>query len=584
MRKNTASQTIGGQMVTASDGSVFTGAVTAYVTVDAGTQAIGSVGSGVCTHEGNGYHTYAPAQAETNGDLLGFTFIGTGAVPATVQVFTTGNLLLDVNDEVDTGISDFWTTPGTLVDLVWDEVNTTGAHNVNNSTGKQLREGTASIVISSDTCQATGQTTTNVRLAASENSTDNVYRHKRIVIVAGTNVGFDAIVSSYAGTGKDCTITPAFPAACDNTSEYEIVGAIVHTATSALGYQNGSVWIDTVGGVAGTELYVNGTADNPVDSIADAKTIADMLNIKVFHTLPGSSYTLATTFDSYEFIGAVYTIALGGQSIVGAKIVGATLSGTFTDTNAIWEDCIINAVTGPGITMRRCFFNEVTLTNNGTAGWFLNDCRSRVAGTGSPNFDFGAAVGASGLSVRDYSGGIEIENMATGDTASIEGQGAITINANCTAGTLARRGNWDYNDNASGAVTVVPDDESAGIAAIEVDTDNIQTRIPAALVSGRMSSDMVAISGDTTAADNLEEGATGLVPLTVNDAGASTTAFICSSSEATDDHFNGRIVTFTTGALAGQSTDITDYTGATKTLTVTALTEAPANGVGFVIS
>lgn len=88
MRKNTASQAIGAQLVSATDGSAFTGAVTCYVTGDAGTQALGSVGSGACTHEGNGYHTYAPAQAETNYNLVAFTFIGTGAVPVTVQVFT----------------------------------------------------------------------------------------------------------------------------------------------------------------------------------------------------------------------------------------------------------------------------------------------------------------------------------------------------------------------------------------------------------------------------------------------------------------------------------------------------------------
>jgi hypothetical protein len=88
MKKNVASQVIGAQMVSATDGSAFTGAVTVYVTGDAGTQAIGSVGSGACTHEGNGFHTYAPAQAETNYDHVAFTFIGTGAVPATVQVFT----------------------------------------------------------------------------------------------------------------------------------------------------------------------------------------------------------------------------------------------------------------------------------------------------------------------------------------------------------------------------------------------------------------------------------------------------------------------------------------------------------------
>lgn len=89
MRKNVGSQVIGAQMVSATDGSAFTGSVTVYVTGDGGTQAVGSVGSGACTHEGNGFHTYVPAQAETNYDHVAFTFIGTGAIPATIQCYTT---------------------------------------------------------------------------------------------------------------------------------------------------------------------------------------------------------------------------------------------------------------------------------------------------------------------------------------------------------------------------------------------------------------------------------------------------------------------------------------------------------------
>jgi hypothetical protein len=103
MKKSVAGQKIGAQMITAADGTAFTGAVTVYVTVDAGTQAVGSVGSGACTHEGNGYHTYAPSQAETNGDLCAFTFIGTGAVPVTVQVFT-NQIAYTVAGQVDANI------------------------------------------------------------------------------------------------------------------------------------------------------------------------------------------------------------------------------------------------------------------------------------------------------------------------------------------------------------------------------------------------------------------------------------------------------------------------------------------------
>lgn len=89
MKKNVASQVVGCQMITAADGTAFTSAVTVAVTGDGGTQATGSVGSGACTHEGNGFHTYAPAQAETNYDHVAFTFTGAGAIPATVQIYTT---------------------------------------------------------------------------------------------------------------------------------------------------------------------------------------------------------------------------------------------------------------------------------------------------------------------------------------------------------------------------------------------------------------------------------------------------------------------------------------------------------------
>lgn len=120
MIKNTAGQSIGIQAITAADGTAFTGTVTVAVTVDNGTQATGTVGSGTCTHEGNGYHSYAPSQAETNGDHVAYTFTGSGMIPATVQVFpvTLADYMADltslndlsaaeVNAEVDTALADY---------------------------------------------------------------------------------------------------------------------------------------------------------------------------------------------------------------------------------------------------------------------------------------------------------------------------------------------------------------------------------------------------------------------------------------------------------------------------------------------
>lgn len=84
MKKNVASQIIGAQMVSATDGSAFAGAVSCTVTKDGGAQ---TAGGGTVTYEGNGFHSYTVQQSESNADHVAFTFTGTGAVPATVQVY-----------------------------------------------------------------------------------------------------------------------------------------------------------------------------------------------------------------------------------------------------------------------------------------------------------------------------------------------------------------------------------------------------------------------------------------------------------------------------------------------------------------
>jgi len=92
----------------------------------------------------------------------------------------------------------------------------------------------------------------------------------------------------------------------------------------------------------------------------------------------------------------------------------------------------------------------------------------------------------------------------------------------------------------------------------------------------------------TAAATKLSASAATIVQGTVShdNTASSTTVFYSDDiTEATADHYNGRIVIFTSGDLLYQATDITDYelvTGEGK-FTVTALTEAPADNVTFVI-
>lgn len=85
MKKNISGQFISAKMLTLADGTAYTGSVTVYVDIDGASQA---TGAGTVTHKGNGVHEYEPTQAETNGDFISFSFVGTATIDPTIQVYT----------------------------------------------------------------------------------------------------------------------------------------------------------------------------------------------------------------------------------------------------------------------------------------------------------------------------------------------------------------------------------------------------------------------------------------------------------------------------------------------------------------
>ena len=124
------------------------------------------------------------------------------------------------------------------------------------------------------------------------------------------------------------------------------------------------------------------------------------------------------------------------------------------------------------------------------------------------------------------------------------------------------------------------------ITTLQADTDDIQTRLPAGLVGGRMDTNVSAINNVAGAAPLLEGS------ISTNFSGTAsgtptTTTMISDIGVTIDDQFVGRTIIFdsdtTTAALQGQATDITACTASTNTQTFTALTTAPASGDTFQI-
>ncbi len=112
---------------------------------------------------------------------------------------------------------------------------------------------------------------------------------------------------------------------------------------------------------------------------------------------------------------------------------------------------------------------------------------------------------------------------------------------------------------------------------------NISARIPTTLSSGRLRVDVEAVNASTTAAANLALSAGVMIAGAAFTGTLSTTQMTTNLTEATNDHYKGRIIIWTSGTLLGQATDITAYLGSTKMFTYTATTEAPLNGDTFIV-
>lgn len=95
--------------------------------------------------------------------------------------------------------------------------------------------------------------------------------------------------------------------------------------------------------------------------------------------------------------------------------------------------------------------------------------------------------------------------------------------------------------------------------------------------------DVGKINGSATAAARLALSAGTIVSGAAVAGALSTTEMTTDLTETTNNHYNGRIIIWTSGALKDQGTNITAYDGASKKLTFSAVTEPPAAGDTFII-
>jgi len=206
---------------------------------------------------------------------------------------------------------------------------------------------------------------------------------------------------------------------------------------SKIGYQDALVWVDTLSGVSGVVPYVNGTADNPVDTLAHAYTIASAVGLKGLRFLSGSGVSLTASADYWRFYGSS-VIDLGGQSIEHAVFREAyTIYGSSTSDDASFIDCGIGSVTMNHSYFSNCNFKAKFTTVTGQEYFFL-DCHD--ASDSSTAAEFVLRDNVTAL-FRNWQGGITFVDMTNADVI-VDGAGRITIASTCSGGTITVRGHF----------------------------------------------------------------------------------------------------------------------------------------------
>lgn len=298
----------------------------------------------------------------------------------------------------------------------------------------------------------------------------------------------EALLSKHTGTGSEIGKVyirfngSGLSGSADLNTDQILIEAVGIGQT--VGYALGRVWINTVSGTAGTEDYVNGTADNPSLTLADAVTIAASIGLGDFNISSDSTLTLAADFNNSNLYGVGYTLDFAGFDCAGTHFYHASpVDGIVTSANNADHvdilDSIINDMTVNDSHFTNCSFKGTVTFGSVASNIRLINCRSIIAGATTPIFDFGTGLVNHNMTVADWQNGIEIRNfnVAGGgtDLLSLSGTGQIVIAASCDGGTINLRGQWRVTDNSGGAVTIVYDDVSANIIAALADTSELQT-------------------------------------------------------------------------------------------------------------
>ena len=314
-------------------------------------------------------------------------------------------------------------------------------------------------------------------------------------------------------------------------------------------YTDGEVFIDPVDGESGQD-YPSGLRSFPVDSFADASTIASKYSLNAF-AIRGNLTANRDFQKAYlRGVGSVPAniLILNSKNYTDAYLYRLSVTGSMVGNNTLFQDCFLNNVSGLSGLIADCGI-QGTLTLGG------NTFGRNIQMIDDPTYlDFGSAP-TSFFQASVESGVLELRNMGPGNVCAITyNNGTIIISDTCTGGTLLIGGSSILIDNSDDAVTI--------------EDKTLLREIPFLVWDEPLTGKLHGVP--TTAGRRLRELGGQIIVTGVSEGPAINGNQIILDTEAStlDGAYDPALIAIVAGTGAGQTRGIIQYEGSIRTATV----------------
>jgi hypothetical protein len=392
-------------------------------------------------------------------------------------------------------------TAAAIADAVWDEILTGATHNIQNSAGKRLRT-IASQVVHTGTAQGPGTGSNQIQLDTGASATDGIYDPAMLYIESGTGAEQSRLITQYVGSTRTATVDRDWRVAPAADSVFVIQATIGFNSTNEGLAQGGT----------STTIVLN-TSANSID---------DCYNGQLVFLKSGTGQDQVAIVEDYT--GSTRTALIRTRRTNGQwATVPDSTTGYMMVPNLTWTIDEIQA-------------GLATAAAQTTAQSDLDDIQSRLpaalvagrmdASVGAMQADTVTSAALEASAVTEIQSGLATsaaQTTAQSDLDDIQSR----LPAALVAGRMDASVGVMQADTvtsaalAASAVTEIQSGlaTSAAQTTAQSELDDIQSRLPAALVAGRMDASVGAMQADTVtsaalAASAVTEIQAGLSTLT----------------------------------------------------------------------